>query len=54
MRRVAIAIAVQALAQDGDSPEFIDDRRNADLDELGVVAMAVGDVRRGDLGGLRR
>ena len=41
---VAVVVAVQALTQEGDGTEFIDDGGDADLDEFGVIAIAVGDV----------
>ena len=50
---VAVAIAVQALAQDRDGPQFIDHRGEADLDEFGVVPIAVRDVSGGYVGRVR-
>ena len=51
---VTVVVAVQALTQDGDGTEFIDHRGDADLDELGVIAVAVRDVGRRHVGGVGR
>ncbi len=44
--RMAVGVAVQALAQDRDGTEFVYHRSDADLDELGVIPIAVRDVSR--------
>jgi hypothetical protein len=46
---VAIVIAVQALAQEGDGPEVVHHYSNADLNELGVIPMPVRDVSWGEV-----
>src|SRR5436309_8535762 len=51
---MTILIAIEALAEDGDSTQLIDHRGNAYLDQLGVVTMAMCNVRRWDGCGDRR
>ena len=46
---MAVAVAVQALAQERNGTQFIDHGGDADLDEFGVIPIAVGDVSRGDV-----
>ena len=50
---VTVAIAVQGLAQNGDGPKFIDHAGDADLNEFGVVTMAMCDVRGRNVGRVR-
>ena len=45
--RVAVPVAVQALAQERDGTQLVHHRGEADLDELGVIPVAVRDVSRG-------
>lgn len=49
-RGMAVGVAIQALAQQWDSTQFINDADDADRDELGVIAIAVRDVSRWHVG----
>jgi hypothetical protein len=48
---MAVVVAVQAVAEDGDSAKVIDGGCDADVDEFLVGGVAVGDVGRRDVGG---
>lgn len=50
----AVGVAVQTLAHQRDGTPFIDDAGDADLNELGVLPLAVRDVRRWHVGGWGR
>lgn len=46
---MAVVVAVQALAQEEHDNEFINHGGNADLEELGVSAIAVREMCRRDV-----
>jgi len=51
---MAVLAAVEALAQNGNGTELVHDGSDADLNELGVIAIAVGDVSRRYVAACRR
>src|SRR5262249_36715129 len=48
---VVVAVAVEAVPQDGQGPQLIDDRGDADMDDLVLAGVAAGDVGGWDVGG---
>ena len=47
---MVVVVAVEALAKQGDSTQFIHDGSNTDMDEFFVGSVTVGDVGRRDVG----